>query len=390
MVSSIAPSTQPKAQLAYCTNVHPGESLERSLAMLDRYATQVRDHINPRGTLGLGLWLSAASAREILRTPDGIAQLRDWFNTRNFEVITLNGFPYGDFHQAVVKTRVYKPNWTAQERLAYSISLAEILAGLLPTRASTGSISTLPIGWRADFSTDEQAVGAESAAQNLRSLAAQLSRIEASTGKRITVDLEPEPGCLLDTAPLICRFFEQHLASAESRRYLGVCHDTCHSAVMFEPQADAFACYEGHGVRVGKVQVSSALACNGAAKELAELAQFAEGRYLHQTSVLVGSGTPRFFDDLDAALDENLDGLWRTHFHVPVFLEELGRLSTTSHEIAVALASCSKIDPPIFEVETYAWSVLPPHLREGDLAHGIAKELLWTRAALKHAGFEVH
>jgi hypothetical protein len=33
--------------------------------------------------------------------------------------------------------------------------------------------------------------------------------------------------------------------------------------------------------------------------------------------------------------------------------------------------------------------VLPPHLRERDLAGGIAKELAWTRAALEHAGYEV-
>jgi len=33
--------------------------------------------------------------------------------------------------------------------------------------------------------------------------------------------------------------------------------------------------------------------------------------------------------------------------------------------------------------------VLPPHLRERDLAAGIAKELAWTRDALVDAGFTV-
>ena len=105
--------------------------------------------------------------------------------------------------------------------------------------------------------------------------------------------------------------------------------------------------------------------------------------------MLTGSGTPKLYDDLDAALDENLDGLWRTHFHVPVFLDDIGRLHTTSREIPPALLAASKVDPPIFEVETYAWSVLPPHLREHDLSGGIAKELLWARAALQRAGYEV-
>lgn len=386
-MTSTASVLHPPAQLAYCTNVHPGETLARSLAMLEQHATRVRDFIAPHGSLALGLWLSAQSAREVMTQTNGVAHLRAWMDAHHFEVVTLNGFPYGDFHQQIVKTLVYKPNWTDSLRLEYTMDLAHILAGLLPDRCSTGSISTLPIGWRADLIGDDSSTRA---AEQLQSLARQLAHIEAATHKRITVDLEPEPGCVLDTAPLACAFFETHVQSAITRRYIGVCHDTCHSAVMFEPQEDAFASYAKHGVRVGKVQISSALACNGAPKELAELAQFAEGRYLHQTSVLVGSGTPRFYEDLDAALDENLDGIWRTHFHVPVFLDEIGRLSTTQREIPNALTATCKVDPPIFEVETYAWGVLPPHLRERDLAGGIAKELLWARAELIHAGYEVH
>ena len=339
--------------------------------------------------LGLGLWLSATSAQEVLADEDGVKRLRAWMDERGFEVLTLNGFPYGDFHQAVVKTAVYKPNWTEPERLAYTINLSRVLAGLLPDRCSTGSISTLPLGWRADFAQTDVAASMNIAAAQLRTAASTLAQLENATGKRVTLDLEPEPGCALDLAVHIGEFFTQHFPDESTRRHLGVCHDVCHSAVMFEPQDEAFACYASHGVRVGKVQISSALGCNGAPKELAELAQFAEGRYLHHTAVHTGSGTPKLYDDLDAALDENLDGLWRTHFHVPVFLDDIGRLHTTSREIPPALLAASKVDPPIFEVETYAWSVLPPHLREHDLSGGIAKELLWARAALQRAGYEV-
>ena len=194
---------------------------------------------------------------------------------------------------------------------------------------------------------------------------------------------------MLDRAEHVVALFDQCFSSDETRAHLGVCHDICHSAVMFEEQDEALALYARHGIRVGKVQVSSALACHGAPKEIAELAQFAEARYLHQTCVLEGSGRARFFSDLDLALDAMLDGFWRTHFHVPVYLESIGRLGTTSKEIPSALLAASHIDPPCFEVETYAWSVLPPHLRERDLAAGIAKELQFTRDALIAAGFEV-
>jgi hypothetical protein len=72
-----------------------------------------------------------------------------------------------------------------------------------------------------------------------------------------------------------------------------------------------------------------------------------------------------------------------------VHLDAISRLSTTAKEIPSALAAASKVDPPVFEVETYAWTVLPPHLRERDLAAGIAKELAWTRAALERAGYAI-
>ena len=35
-----------------------------------------------------------------------------------------------------------------------------------------------------------------------------------------------------------------------------------------------------------------------------------------------------------------------------------------------------------FEVETYAWNVLPPELQRDSLADGIADELKWVREQL--------
>ena len=380
---------KPRAALAYCTNVHSGDTLARTKAMLEQHATRVRELACPNTMLGLGLWLSAQSARELLTETDGIARFRDWLESRNLAVRTINGFPYGDFHGETVKTRVYHPHWADPNRSLYTLDLAKILVALVEPGTPTASISTLPIGWRADFTDEGCGASAGLATSQLEWIASKLAQLEDTTGVRITVDLEPEPGCMLDRAEHVVALFDQCFSSDETRAHLGVCHDICHSAVMFEEQDEALALYARHGIRVGKVQVSSALACHGAPKEIAELAQFAEARYLHQTCVLEGSGRARFFSDLDLALDAMLDGFWRTHFHVPVYLESIGRLGTTSKEIPSALLAASHIDPPCFEVETYAWSVLPPHLRERDLAAGIAKELQYTRDALIAAGFEV-
>jgi len=382
--------TRPTAQLAYCTNVHPGETLARTKSMLDQHAVRVRALAAPDEMLGIGLWLSAQSARELLLETDGIARFRDWLRERAIAVRTINGFPYGDFHGETVKTSVYHPHWADPNRSLFTLDLAKILAQLVEPATLTASISTVPLGWRADFTNQGCGASVGLAAAQLEWIASKLAETEDATGVRITLDLEPEPGCLLDRAEHVVSLFDQCFNTEQSRRYLGVCHDICHSAVMFEEQDDALELYARNAVRVGKIQVSAALSCAGAPKELAELAQFAEPRYLHQTCVLAGNGDVQFFEDLDLALEAMPDGPWRTHFHVPVHLEEIGRLSTTARQIPLALAAASKVDPPCFEVETYAWTVLPIHLRERDLSAGIARELLWTRAALERAGYQVH
>ena len=385
---------KPIAELAYCTNVHPGETLARTKAMLEQHAVRVRELScrtsgNAQQTLGIGLWLSAQSARELLAETEGIVRFRGWLEDRGLAVRTINGFPYGDFHGETVKTRVYHPHWADPNRSLFTLDLARILAALVEPGTRTASISTVPIGWRSDFTNEGCGASVGLAASQLEWIAERMREIEDRTGVRVTIDLEPEPGCLLDRAEHVVSLFDQCFSSETTRTYLGVCHDICHSAVMFEEQDEALELYARNAIRVGKIQVSAALSCHGAPKELAELAQFDESRYLHQTCVLAGSGEVRFFEDLGLALDAMPDGFWRTHFHVPVHLDAISRLSTTAKEIPSALAAASKVDPPVFEVETYAWTVLPPHLRERDLAAGIAKELAWTRAALERAGYTI-
>ncbi len=354
----------------------------------------VRRLHRPQGELALGLWLSHLAAHELSEAPDGPARLRDWLHERGLVVTTLNAFPYHAFHGPVVKHQVYEPDWADARRLIYTTQLADLLPTLLPAGAASASISTLPVGWRARVLADRNGASLGVASAHLQQLARHLDRLEDRTGVRIHVDLEPEPGCLLDHAQDAVKFLEPVIAprggSDRARRYIGVCHDVCHAAVMFEGQRAALDAYRAAGIRVGKVQVSSAPACTGAPDELAVLASFAEPRYLHQTCVRTAEGV-RFFEDLPAALEAEPVGEWRTHFHVPVFAERFGAIGTTQAEIDEcfdAVCSWPIEERPQFEVETYAWDVLPANLGVGvhdALAQGIASELQWTEARLARA-----
>ncbi len=376
-------------QIGYCTNVHAGVDLASTLENLRRYALPVKQEVSPEQPMGIGLWLAKSTVDELL-IDSAVDELAAWLDQVGLIPFTLNGFPYGNFHQTVVKHQVYEPAWMDPRRLQYTLDLIEIHDRLLPV-GSVGSISTLPIGWGSPAPNKAQLA---IAAGQLRQVAARLADLEASSGRWITLCLEPEPGCLLEVSSQLVRFFEDYLVAGEDapivRRYLGVCHDVCHAAVMFESQEETLRRYAQAGIRVGKVQISSSIAVdldqlNSADRQaaLTQLAQFAEDRYLHQTQVLrSGADKAQFYEDLpDALAAAPLDGQLRVHFHVPIYLKNFGHLATSRDAIQECLCAVS-LHPELthFEIETYAWNVLPAELRQPNLSTGIAQELAWFRS----------
>ena len=378
----------------YCTNVHAGTDWEQTQTNLERYSLLVKEQVSPEEEMGLGLWLSARTSRYLVEG-NGVAGLRRWLEKKGFLAYTLNGFPYGDFHRNKVKYRVYRPDWSERDRFDYTLSLASILAELIP-EGEQGSISTLPIAWgkHADDPDFPEFIAAI-----LLNLVENLERLESETGRLIHIDFEPEPGCFLDTCGDVVDFFGYHLFGKARddavRRYLRVCHDICHSAVMFEEESEVWERYESAGIRIGKVQISSALCIDfatlgreEAVTALEQLKGFQEDRYLHQTVIRNPDGTRVFYEDLPEAVSDRSEepvpnGEWRVHFHVPIYVERSGRLGTTQARISESLQLSRKREAvKHYEVETYAWNVLPTRLRKGDLSEGIAKEMLWLRNTL--------
>lgn len=420
--------TAAQPRIGYCTNVHAGTSVATIRETLANHAAKIAAQRRNAGIsqspLPVGLWIPASAAGELV-VGDGAEQFADWMATQDLQPLTINGFPFDNFHLPVVKHRVYRPAWWQRSRLDYTIQLASLLDRIMTRMPvcdalgekdalgenSVGSISTLPIGWPGRLGLGEEgqdqgitdAENMATAGANLRELAGSLHQLELRTGRRIVVAIEPEPGCLLDRCSDIVDFFERELPEVNHRRHLTVCHDVCHSAVMFESQADAITAYAKAGIAIGKVQISSAIDVPLATMDvdqrraaIVELMSFAEDRYLHQTGVIDANGAFRLVDDLPQWLDSitlrqsagqlGNDHHLRIHFHVPVFRRELGHLRSTQDAIAQCVTAISGSGAPEFtghyEVETYAWTVLPERMTAGTLtpqtlAEGIAEELAW-------------
>ena len=227
-------------RLGYCTNVHAGVNLEQAWANLREHAVAVREIAFPDTSMGVGLWFSNQAATDLLQS-NQINALGDWLGKNQLLPYTFNGFPFGNFHQARVKHAVYHPTWYERPRLDYTLSLIEILGRLLPP-GEFGSISTLPIAWNEPALTKEQITVA---GQALGTVVSELEKREQATGQRIMLCLEPEPGCVLQFTADAIRWIdeivprESGLTADIVKRYLGLCHDVCHAAVMFEGAASS-------------------------------------------------------------------------------------------------------------------------------------------------------
>lgn len=386
---SDSPTSYP---LSYCTNVHPGADFDEMFHQLGQYAPRVRDARSQRGPLGLGLWFSRKSIATSLLKPN-IHRLQGWLDDNRFEVYTANAFPFGDFHQPVVKHAVYEPTWAADERAEYTRDVFRLLHALAPNNREI-SASTLPLGWPQEKLSDEFF---RKAAKNLLSISSELAELELTSGRLAYLCLEPEPGCLLDSSEDVAQFFERWIWPATQSpervaRHLRVCHDICHSAVMFESQAEALDRLRSAGIAVGKVQVSAALEADftnadatSSEPMIRALESFCEPRYLHQTVVSRPDKDLCFYEDLPQALLSEtppFGSRWRVHFHVPVHWSAIGAIRSTQPNIAQFMSHIQNLSqtPLHYEVETYAWNILPANLASADLATGIANELDWFDA----------
>ena len=383
------------SKIGYCTNVHAGVTIEQVKANLQKHAIPVKRLFRPDSAMGIGLWLSNQAANELLSS-GGVQDFAQWLREAGLDPFTFNAFPFSDFHQSTVKHNVYLPTWAEESRLQYTVNIAKIQASILD-EGEFGSVSTLPLGWPVNASKEFF----HSSAKHLLSCADQLAEIKEQNGRHISLCIEPEPGCAFDISQHVIEFFDHYLepiaqtqnALDRVRQHVGVCHDVCHAAVMNELQTDAIKNYRAHEIQIGKFQISSAIEArfDGKSQEqkrelISELRSFAEDRYLHQTTIV--DGKSRWFrKDLPLALDEfgdNPNGVWTIHFHVPIFAKQLGLLGTTQPQIESVLQELQKEQalPLHFEIETYAWTVLPESLRPNSLSDAIVQELQYFQQLL--------
>ncbi|ULQ54024.1 metabolite traffic protein EboE [Flavihumibacter fluvii] len=391
-------------ELTYCTNIHHGEKWHDHFNEIKKYFPGIKKELSPDQPMGIGLRLSNVASIE-LGEGENLQVFRQWLAANNAYVFTMNGFPYGSFHDTRVKDQVHAPDWTTNERVAYTTRLFHILKDLLPS-GMEGGISTSPLSYRNWFhQADTLKNATKLGTANIVRVVGELVKIKRETGKVLHLDIEPEPDGILESGKEFMHWFLTELlidgaksiaatcnvtipeAEGILKEHVRLCYDVCHFAIGFEPHAEIIHEMLQSGIKIGKIQISAAL--KGAMDQEISLRQnikesfskYNEPTYLHQVVAKTIKGGLLRYPDLDEALSDadNPDVReWRAHFHVPIFAEDFGSLQSTQKDIEEVLQLQKELHfTSHLEVETYTWDVLPGFLKL-PIQESITRELQWV------------
>jgi len=390
--------------LSYATLVHPGDNWEMMENSLRTYVPKVKARVSPNQPFGLSLRLAALSAELLVKDSKARDGLKRFMAENDLYLYTVNAFPYGAFKaDTIVKEQVYEPDWRSEERTQYTINVADVIADVAP-EGVPASIQTAPLGFKPRVTGPDVV---SSYTEHVLRVVAHLVGIEARTGKTVTLALEPEPRCFLETTDETIDYFKDHLYTGPSaerlaklagipisdaigalHRHLGIVFDIGHQAVGFEDIPVSLQKLVDAGVPILKLQEVAAMHMPQVTDETIEaLQRFAKTVYLSQTVEKKNGKITKFLNLEDAFAAYKADPgprEWRTHFHVPVFLDDLGgAFGTTRFALEQALKMHK--EKPLsgqLEIETYTWDVLPDHLKTGDIVDYVCREIEWVRGQL--------
>ncbi|MEX0590524.1 MAG: metabolite traffic protein EboE [Xanthobacteraceae bacterium] len=388
--------------LSYSTLVHPADDWDQIWQSLNTYVPKVKERFAGNNRFGVSLRLSAKSAETLAKSKTERDKLKKFLDDGNMYLYTVNAFPYGAFKGTVVKEQVYEPDWRSEERTQYTINVANVLADVAPKEVLP-SIQTCPLGFKPRVTGPDVVA---SYTDHVLRVAKHLVELEVKTGVTVTLGLEPEPYCFLETTDETVDYFTNHLYSGASvekfakmtglpiaeaivalRRHVGIVYDICHLAVEYEDITQSLQKLVDAGIPIVKLQEAAALHIPEVTQPIVDtLKRYSKTIYLTQTIEKRDGKFTKYLNLEDAfAAWEKSPGPreWRTHIHVPVFLDDLGQFRTTRFAIADALKFHKQ--KPLsrqLEVETYTWDMLPDGLKTGDIVDYVCRELEWVRGQL--------
>ncbi len=362
-------SVQPTRTFGYSLNVFPSETLEQLWSCLQNEALAIKESIFPDSKFPVELRFSQQLVTELQSSCEEVARLKHYLDTREMDVITINGFVMDGFQNQRVKENVFLPAWHESDRRThFTNACLDLLAQIVSFDQKTISVSA-PFGAL-------KPVSMKAVSDPILKSVRYAADLSLRTGVRCTIALEPEPGLTVETTPEVIEFFNQYIPQ-NLRAHVGVTFDLSHQLVQFENLGEAVRSLQKNNIAVEKVHVSNAA-------EMSKLKPFYhDSNYLHQVCGIDAKGTRSFFSldwPEDRPSDESMR--YRIHYHLPVNPSLLLPVGSTIREVEQFLTqTVPTLDTEIpLIIETYTW---PEQIQSEDqICQEICGELKWVRNQL--------
>ncbi len=389
--------------LTYSTLVHQTDNWEQLWKSVNTYLPAVKARVAPHEKFGVCLRTSAPSIEQLSTEPTKVADLKTFFADNDLYLYTANAFVYGVFKKQVIKEDVYEPDWATPERREYTKKVANLLAELAPDGINP-SIQTAPLGFKPKV-TGEDVVDAYTS--NVIDVVAHLVDLKKRTGKMVTLGLEPEPRCYLETTDETITYFKDRLFSGPTAQAAGE-DNRAERSRRGAGDARLHGRRLRHRPPVRRLRGHPGVAAEAGGQRRADRQAAGSGvdAYPRCHTGQGGRAADVRQDDLPVAdLPEEGredDVVPQPRGRVRGLVQEPGaarvahalpragvphrawpRFGTTRFGLEQALAVHKKTPLSThLEIETYTWDVLPDHLKTGDIVEYVTRELDWVKGQL--------
>lgn len=309
------------------------------------------------------------------------------------------------------KEHVHHPDWRTEERLGFMFPALN-LAAEFATPAREVGVTTNALSYRHWLDIDMPGNWAALTLNVIRAVQ-HLVGIRQRTGITIHIDLEVEPGSVLRDSADILRFYTQWLlprgsamlsdrmdeiggtATEAILRHVRLALDTAHAGVVWDDAGASLDAFEQYGIRIGRLQVSSALEVQipaepDARQEMAEhLATFVSPTLLQQVVAHRDGALVQRFEDLPdaiAVINESVSERWRIHTHAPLLADRYGIFASTREDTASWIREIARrgLDVGMIELRSANWDVVP-HDDRGPMEAMIMREVEWVRGIIEES-----
>lgn len=381
-----------KYNITYCSNIFKNNKLIDLIKNLKEYKKKNKEQKN------ISICLSNNILKEIKKN-NNIKKIYTWIKINKLNIKLINGFVYKQFHTKKIKEFIYYPDWTKIERYNFTKNILYFIQKI--NKFKNFGVTTLPISYEA-WIKKEKKYNLKKSINNLFKILEIIIKIKKYKKRNIHLDIEPEPFCSIEKCndfiiffntwliPLIKKNFKLKYKIKEKkyikyiRKHINICYDACHSAVMFENQKKNLDLIKKEKIKIGRIQISSAIKIKFIEKNKINLDFLKKSSFLHQSIIKLKNNKiikKKDFFELKNIKDLIIKEI-RIHCHIPIYEKKISKnIYTTQNELILLIKNMIKNkDIKNLEIETYTYDTM---YKKSCKIESIKKEYNWLIANLK-------